>query len=138
MRSLLLVLFIAACASAVPSGELPPLGVALSCNAEREEVCGAGGCQPADASVPVLTPVSISLPAGDGGAEVCVATGCSDARVTRVPLSRTPDWAARLEPEAGMAGVVTVSNDRRRFEYTHAGENGAVSRWSGACEAARS
>lgn len=138
MRALVLALLVAACASAAPSDELAPLGVALSCNAETEEICTENGCRPAEAGIAIATPVSISLPADTGPARFCIATGCSDARVVRVPLSRTPDWAARIEPEDGMAGIVTVSDDRRSFEYAHTSGAGVSTRWKGACAPAGS
>lgn len=135
MRSLLLALGLAACAaSPPPATDLPPLGTALVCNADTDAEVSAAGARTDDGQLSV--PLALTLPAGEGPGELCIATGCYEAAVMRTPLSRTRDWAARIESASD--GVVTVSDDRRRFEFSQARADGAAIVWSGTCAPAGS
>lgn len=136
LRPILLALSLAACAATPPAPELPPLGVALSCNADDQREIDQEGARTIDGEVTI--PVALVLPAGNGPAELCMATGCEPTVVTRVPLSRTPDWAARLQTGGDDRGVVTLSADRSQFELTQPRGDGGVRIWTGQCAPAGS
>ncbi len=138
MRLLLLALALAACASPTPhTAETAPglaaLGVTLSCNAEEDHVIDAQG-RAFDEDGQLTLPVAITLPAFSDAGRFCMAAGCGPAVITRVPLSRTPNWAARITTDGGAdRGVITVSDDRSSFELTDPDESGRVRVWTGSC-----
>lgn len=139
MRSLLFLLALSACAAprapASSAADLAPLAEALSCDAEKDwRMSPSGARVPAEAGVDLAVPVSILAPRGETG-RFCMATGCESARFVRVPLNRTPDWAARIVTEGGEAGVLTISDNRATFEFTGAG---GETIWTGRCAPAGS
>lgn len=136
IRPLAIALFLSACAAVPPAAELPPLGVALACNAEVDFDIDAYGRRTDDGQLSL--PVALTLPAGDAPGSFCMATGCEPATVTRVALSRTPDWAARIDTDGVDRGVVTLSPDRSRFEFTQPTDAGGVQVWTGPCAPAGS
>lgn len=138
MRSLVLALALAACASATsPADDLAPLGVTLACNAEEDYLLHADGRREGEPGQ-TLFPVAVTLPAAGAAGTFCIATGCEPARIERVALSRTPEWAARVWTGDIDRGVVTVSDARTNFVLTNPEDDGAVRVWAGSCAPAGS
>jgi hypothetical protein len=136
--SLSALFLLAGCATA-PLSQMQPLSTPLVCDAERDLSCDASGaCAPVEAGVTLSVPVSISIPAGEGEGQFCIATGCHPARFARVPLNRTPNWAARVVSDANHEeGLLTLAPDRQSFQFTRH-DAGAHTEWTGLCHPAGS
>ncbi len=134
---LILALLLAACASSTAG--LSPLGAALQCDAEADQICTRDGCKPANEGVRLSVPLAVSLRANDGPGQICMATGCGPASFERAPTPAGAGWAGRaVSSERGQGGLMVVSADRRTFKFIvedPEDDDAPRTEWSGYCQA---